>query len=596
MGFRGVHFDRRKERREISPKQRMNSTRGFLKTLIFTAAAAAAVLCLCLFMKPARTTAAVASEGKIYLENIDVTGMSYDEVQAVITDKMNIYLNNTIEIYADNATAYIDAAEMGLYYENTDLPEIISSMGMNGNVLARYNIDNYINQNGAIFFSLDLRVDPGMVYNVVEAKVAVLDRQPVNMKLGRYPDGSFTILPKEDGFHVLIDETVEGLTEYMNTSWHGGIGGYRAEVEVEEAIDYPGLDVEQMTSLLGTGVTEYEISGKYESRAANIANATSKINGTIVYPGEVFSTEQLMVPFTEENGYQYAAGYENGYVVDTIGGGICQVSSTLYRAVLEAELDVVERYQHSMSVGYVEPSMDATIAEDSLDFKFMNSTDTPIYIEGVTNNGTLVFNIYGHETRDPGRRLEFESEVYDYVPAETTIVMDPNMDYGTYDLENGHDGYSAKAYKIVYQNNEVIERVQISSSTYVVGNGTLTVGIKGAPDGAVEQMTAAQARGNVGEMFLLSGLDVWGGTEGATYELDQAIAFINDVENGGDGTGTASQTSENGQSESSEGSSEGSSEEGGSEENSESAEEPAEEQAYEEQPAEEAFDGSEGGE
>ena len=244
---------------------------------------------------------------------------------------------------------------MGLYYENTDLADIISSMGMNGNVLARYNIDNYINQNGAIFFSLDLRVDPGMVYNVVEAKVASLNRQPVNMKLGRYPDGTFTILPKTDGFHVLVTETAEGLTEYLNTEWHGGIGGYRAQVEIDEAIDYPGLDVEHMTSLLGTGVTEYEIAGKYEARAANIANATSKINGTIVYPGEVFSTEQLMIPFTEENGYQYAAGYENGYVVDTIGGGICQVSSTLYRAVLEAELEVVERYQHSMSVGYVEP-------------------------------------------------------------------------------------------------------------------------------------------------------------------------------------------------------------------------------------------------
>lgn len=504
------------------------------KSLFFGTAfaAAAAVLFLCLFIiKPAEPRAAVASGGKIYLENIDVTGMNYDEVQAVINDKMNKYLNDTIEVYADDATAYIDAAEMGLFYANTDLADIISSMGMNGNVLSRYNIDNYISRNGALFFSLDLRVDPAMVYNVVTAKVETLNRAPANTKLGRNLDGSFFTIPKKDGFHILLDETVEGLTNYLCTSWHGGVGGYRAPIEVEEATGWIGEDdINLITSELGRGSTQYEIAGKYVSRAANISNAVDKINGTIVYPGETFSTEKAMEPFTQENGYQYAAGYENGYVVDTIGGGICQVSSTLYRAVLESELEVTERHQHSMAVGYVDPSMDATIAEDSLDFKFTNTTDAPIYIEGVAFNGTVTFVIFGHETRPKGRTIEFESETFEYLPAEIKITLDENLEYGNCTLVEPHDGLSARAYKIVYQDGVEVGREYLTSSYYVKADGSMTVGVKNAPEKALPEIQAAAARGNVGELFILSGFDLYGGIDGDRYALDDAIALIADQE------------------------------------------------------------------
>ncbi len=467
------------------------------------------------------------NSGKVYLENIDVTGMNEEEVQAVIDRKMEQFRSDIIEVYVPDSAAYLPAEQLGLYYYNTDLAKTVASVGLNGNVLARYKMEDYIETNGAIFFALDLRFAADAVYAAVENQVAALNRSPVDMKLGRNGDGTFYTIPKIDGFHVLVDETAMGLTDYLCNAWHGGVGGFNAVYELEPAQEALGGDVAQMSSVLGSGDSLFSFDGDQASRAENIAVATAKINGTIVYPGEIFSAEQAMGPFTPENGYLAAAGYENGEVVDTVGGGICQVSSTLFRAVLEAELEVVERYQHSMTVGYVDPSMDATIAENSLDFKFRNTTDAPIYIEGITQNGRLLFTIYGHETRDPGRSIAFESEVTDYQESEIVLGLDPNMEYGTYDFQDGHDGLTAKAYKIVYQNGEMVSREQITSSYYVRSDGHLIVGTHNAPEQVLPMLQQAVANKDIGEMYVLSGYDVYGSTDGNVYGVDDAIALVN---------------------------------------------------------------------
>lgn len=101
---------------------------------------------------------------------------------------------------------------------------------------------------------------------------------------------------------------------------------------------------------------------------------------------------------------------ESGKVVDSYGGGICQVSTTLYNAVLNAELEVLERHNHTMIVTYVDPSKDAAIAEGLMDLRFANNTDYLIYISGYAYGGELTFTIYGHETRDPNRTVEYVSE------------------------------------------------------------------------------------------------------------------------------------------------------------------------------------------
>ena len=181
--------------------------------------------------------------------------------------------------------------------------------------------------------------------------------------------------------------------------------------------------------VLGESSTDYSSSSS--NRRTNIETGVSKLNGKVLYPGEELSVCDSVVPFSAENGYAPAPSYEMGAVVESYGGGICQVSTTLYLAVLRAELEVTERYNHSMLVNYVKPSMDAAIAEGSKDFKFRNNTDAPIYIFGYASNGEVGFRIYGHETRDrENRRVSFESETLSSTEPESKIQADSNLAFG----------------------------------------------------------------------------------------------------------------------------------------------------------------------
>ncbi len=162
---------------------------------------------------------------------------------------------------------------------------------------------------------------------------------------------------------------------------------------------------------------------------------------------------------------------------DSLGGGVCQVSTTLYNAVLRAELEIAERSPHSMVVSYVEPSMDAAIAGDYKDFKFKNNTDVPVYIQGGTYGGTISFTIFGEETRSSDRKIRFESEVTD--------TIQPGADKVTYDktkpesymtvTQEAHTGYKAKLWKIVTENGKE-KKTQINSSTYSASPRYVTKG------------------------------------------------------------------------------------------------------------------------
>ena len=146
--------------------------------------------------------------------------------------------------------------------------------------------------------------------------------------------------------------------------------------------------------LMGSFSTSYSSSSA--DRAKNVENGCSKINGTLLYPGDTLSAYALTAPYTIKNGYREAASYANGETVQSVGGGICQVSTTLYNAAIRAELRITQRNAHSMTVAYVEWSEDAAIAGTYKDFKFKNSSDAPVYIEAyTTDDKQLVFNIYG---------------------------------------------------------------------------------------------------------------------------------------------------------------------------------------------------------
>ena len=188
-------------------------------------------------------------------------------------------------------------------------------------------------------------------------------------------------------------------------------------------------------------------------------------------PGEELSGYEQMHPFTEANGYQIAHAYENGRVVDSIGGGSCQIATTLYNAALRAEIAIPQRQNHSMTVSYVPASCDAAIAGTYKDIKIKNNLDTPIYVEAYTNGRKLTFTIWGQDKRSKNRTIEFVPEILTSTPAGITYKDDPTLPAGKEVKESvGHDGRTSKLWKVVKENGVEVERTLLSTDRYAVSN------------------------------------------------------------------------------------------------------------------------------
>ena len=290
-------------------------------------------------------------------------------------------------------------------------------------------------------------------------------------------NGEFVYTDSQEGVTLDVAATVENIQKAVSEA-KDDTSAIRVVAAVE--VEKPKISketAERCKDKIGSFSTTFNAGNV--NRSKNVANAARLISGSVLYPGETFSVHDAISPLTEENGYYAAASYNQGKVEDTLGGGVCQVSTTLYNAVLRAELEVVERSPHSMVVSYVKPSMDAAIAGDYKDFKFKNNTDVPIYIQGGTYSGTLYFNIYGEETRSEDRTVTFESEVTD--------TIEPGADKITYDktkpesytsvTQEAHTGYKAILWKIVDENGKE-SKTQVNSSTYAASPRYVTKGAK----------------------------------------------------------------------------------------------------------------------
>ena len=234
------------------------------------------------------------------------------------------------------------------------------------------------------------------------------------------------------------------------------------------------LGTEAFPYLVSSFSTRYDASNT--NRSTNLAIAANKINGKVLMPGEEFSYNQVVGKRTVEEGYRDAAIYQDGKVVDGLAGGICQISSTLYNAVLLANLEVTERTNHSYSTSFVAAGRDATVVWGTKDFKFKNSRSYPIKIEASVRNGIAEFKIHGVQ-----EEKEYEIRILPVttgsIPYTTSYIQDPTLAPGQQIVSQaGHAGYRVTTYKEVRYNGEVISKDVITNDTYKPMQTVIRVG------------------------------------------------------------------------------------------------------------------------
>jgi len=217
------------------------------------------------------------------------------------------------------------------------------------------------------------------------------------------------------------------------------------------------------------------------NRLTNVTVAAEKIHETILNPGDVFSFNDVVGERTLERGFLEAGSFAGGRIVDSVGGGICQVSSTLYHAVLLADLDVVYRKPHGFTVSYLPVGCDAVVSWGSLDFKFKNSTEYAIKIESTVNDRNLTVKLTGTKTDDT--YVEIETVSISTTPFQVIEREDDSIPYGSSLVHDpGMDGHVSETYKRVYSSNgELISRTLVSKDTYRTQDRVILVGRPPAP-------------------------------------------------------------------------------------------------------------------
>lgn len=446
-----------------------------------------------LFLYPATATEAKGKDtikNGIYAGDISLAGMNSKEAEAAIEEYIKSLTDKEIIlIAADNQQVVVTAGELGISWSNHDILEEAVMLGTQGNIVQRYKELKDLEYENKVY-PIELDFDIRAIDTILVEECSKYNRETIDMGLVR-ENGVFRTIEGQAGYSLDVENSIDTIYYYLIEDWNHETCQILLDIEVSEPRGN-NEELSKVSDVLGSFTTSYSTSGF--NRSENVANGCNLINGTIIYPGDEFSTVDAVTPFTAQNGYYMAGSYLNGKVVDSLGGGICQVSTTLYNVVLLSELDVTERYNHSMIVTYTDPSKDAAVTESAgKDFKFINSTEYPIYIEGhTTSDKNITFTIYGVETRDPGHSVEYLSEVLETInPTSEDVFADPSQPIGYINVTGAHIGYKARLWKIVKENGVEVSREVINSSSYKMVPRSAIVGVATEDPNAYNEIMAA---------------------------------------------------------------------------------------------------------
>lgn len=400
-----------------------------------------------------------------------LAGMTREEAGEAAGQYIAGLAGRKVTLTVDGQNVETTAGELGYHWSNTEAVDQAADEYAGGSLIKQYMNEKDLAAT-PVELDLDTEVDSGKLKEFVDAQCRTV-AQPKDASITR-ENGQFVITDSVPGKVVDEAATEQALNEALK-------GGLEAPVTVTAKVteEQPAITTQDLASIhdiLGTYTTDFSSSGA--SRSTNLAVGAAKINGHVLMPGEELSGYECLQPFTTANGYKTASAYENGQVVDSIGGGVCQLATTLYNTSLEAELDITQRQNHSMIVTYVKPSRDAAIAGTFKDIKIKNNYSTPIYVEGRTEGRKLTFTIYGKETRPANRKVEYVSETLGSTsPGEPELIVDNSLPPGAkVKVQSSHTGLKSRLWKVVTVDGVEQERTLVSKDTYNPSKAIYRVG------------------------------------------------------------------------------------------------------------------------
>lgn len=446
---------------------------------------------LCLAVTMVATGVVMSNDGSskfsknVYINGTNVGGYTKTEAVQVVTEKLNAKVDNlSIELLHGGKSWRFDHGD---FQVDNAVSQVVNS-AYSISKLGEKQTLKYLAENGANF-NVALNLVIKNFDQTIDEIAEEIYTEPQNAFVEFTPN-------EKQNFNVVAEKQGEELDKemLMQKLEDGFLNGDDIKIEIPTKKIEPEIKADFFADKLNLqSKFSTSIKNSQSGRRHNVALALKKLNGTIVKPNEIKSFNQIVGPQTESGGYESAIIIINGAFKNGIGGGICQASTTLYNALLLADVEIDEVHKHTLPVKYVEMALDAMVSEGTSDLVFKNTSDNDLYIKSYVKGDDATVEIYGKSLPD-GVTVKRSAEFIKSIPhSGDKIIVDTNGEYRDkviykgeyYRLKYPVDGYEAKAYKEYYKDGKLIDKQEIRHEKYSPQQGIVIEGAEDLPEGFV---------------------------------------------------------------------------------------------------------------
>lgn len=378
----------------------------------------------------------------VKVEGIKLSGKTNEEaVAALKRNYVNEIFKKNIVIKVEDKVYTINYSKLNINYNIEDTVKDAFKYGKDkGTINDKYKTIRSAKEKQ---FSLKYNYDKKEIEDTVSKVQQQFDKKPVDAKITKDKDDGFKITPEKDGQELDKDKLIKDIDEGISNKAIKDVVVNASLKKVQPSAKKS--DLQKIDTKISSFTTNFSSSS--DSRVNNINVAAKALDGTTIMPKGKFSFNDIVGERTEKRGYQAATVIVGDKLESGLGGGVCQVSSTLHNAIVRAGITPTERDHHNMPVSYVGLGMDATVDYGNIDYKFKNTLDYPIYIECVVKDKDITFNIYSNSKSN--------DKTYDLVNNVKTVN------------KGNKTICTAKAYKVTYVDGKEVSRQEINSDDYV---------------------------------------------------------------------------------------------------------------------------------
>ncbi|HBV95726.1 MAG TPA: vanomycin resistance protein VanB [Desulfotomaculum sp.] len=378
----------------------------------------------------------------------DLSGFSRDKGEAVLKgmEKDFIGASPLVIRYEDRAWQ-LAPGKIGLAIDRERVLDEALAVGRNGSPLERWGQYRKASVEG-IDIPLYVKVDKASLEKELNSVAGEIAAEPEDARLKINTDDTVEVVPSREGVKIDVERAWQEIEQICRNP------EIKPEIKLALIKSSPGVPTQEVADmgvdgLLASYTTTFNQADA--DRSYNIKIAALALDGIIIPPAEVFSFNGVVGSRSTEAGYKNAKVIINNELVDGLGGGVCQVSTTLYNAALLADMEIVDRVNHSIPVAYVPPGRDATVADNYLDFRFKNNTPHHIYMKTLVSPGRITVKLYGDT--EYKKQVIIKTKVVETIPFKQTYEKDLTLREGEVKLKRkGNPGLRVVAERVLVEN------------------------------------------------------------------------------------------------------------------------------------------------